>query len=385
MKNTTILHAEDLMLHGKRGMGEIFSFFSELQKIFSGTPTKKIKTSLKWDGSPSIVCGINPENRKFFIGTKGVFNKIPILNYTLSDIKKNYKNNKNLSYLLSSLLVELSKLGIDGIYQGDLLFWPSLVRKRSINHQKHLTFKPNTITYSVVNSSKLGKKINSSKFGIVFHTKYSGRKISKLRPEYGPDISNFAKNKNIWAIDSSYTNISLLTNGEKNLISSEMKLIKNVGLEPFLDELEDQNYLTSYLNKYFNHNVKNNIKEDSLDSFLKWLSDKIEDEKLKLKTIRGKRLRDDKRKVLFDFINDHDAEIRIFFKIRRKLLKIKNIFISRINNTDDINTFFDIDGNLKETQPEGLVVVDGKNKIIKLIDRLEFSRNNFIAWGNKND
>ena len=33
------------------------------------------KVSLKIDGCPAIVWGTNPENDKFFVGTKSVFNK----------------------------------------------------------------------------------------------------------------------------------------------------------------------------------------------------------------------------------------------------------------------------------------------------------------------
>ena len=34
------------------------------------------KVSLKIDGCPAIVWGTNPENDKFFVGTKSVFNKV---------------------------------------------------------------------------------------------------------------------------------------------------------------------------------------------------------------------------------------------------------------------------------------------------------------------
>ena len=39
--------------------------------------------------APAIVCGINPENNKFFVGTKSVFNRTPKINYTVSDINRN--------------------------------------------------------------------------------------------------------------------------------------------------------------------------------------------------------------------------------------------------------------------------------------------------------
>jgi len=30
--------------------------------------------TVKWDGASAIIGGINPENGKFFVGTKSVFN-----------------------------------------------------------------------------------------------------------------------------------------------------------------------------------------------------------------------------------------------------------------------------------------------------------------------
>ena len=45
--------------------------------------------TVKWDG-PAIICGTNPENGKFFVGTKSVFNKTPKINYSISDIRKNH-------------------------------------------------------------------------------------------------------------------------------------------------------------------------------------------------------------------------------------------------------------------------------------------------------
>ena len=32
--------------------------------------------TVKWDGVTAIICGINQENGRFFVGTKSVFNKV---------------------------------------------------------------------------------------------------------------------------------------------------------------------------------------------------------------------------------------------------------------------------------------------------------------------
>ena len=45
------------------------------------------RVTVKWDGSPAIICGINPENGRFFVGTKSVFNKVnPKISYSQEDV-----------------------------------------------------------------------------------------------------------------------------------------------------------------------------------------------------------------------------------------------------------------------------------------------------------
>ena len=56
-----------------------------------GSSRRKVKLSVKWDGAPAVFCGRNPENGKFFVGSKSVFNVTPKINYTPADIIKNHK------------------------------------------------------------------------------------------------------------------------------------------------------------------------------------------------------------------------------------------------------------------------------------------------------
>jgi len=378
-KNQSIQHVEDLILNGVDGINDATLFFRELEKTFSDQTSKSIKTSLKWDGSPSIVCGTNPENGKFFVGTKSVFNKTPKINYNIKDIQENHKSNKNLIWILSLLLKHLPELNMDGIYQGDLLFWPRLIRQRIIEGKKYLMFKPNSITYAVEKDSFSGKNIQSSQIGIVFHTKHTGRKMKTLKIDYNPDISHFNDSKAVWFIDSSYNDIKGLTKTEKEYIHKELNSMEGgFGLE-FFKELDKTPKIKTYLTRYINHNIKHNIKKFSSVSFISWLSYRIEEEKRKLKSVKGKKNRDDIKAVIFSFIENNKKNFDLFFKTRNRLLKIKNIFINKINSSNkDIHTFFDIGNTVKRTAPEGLVVSAlGGRKIVKLIDRTEFSRKNF--------
>jgi hypothetical protein len=76
MKNTHLEHLEDVILNkGSIGGHEVIEILRSLGKSFSSNQSD-IHLTTKWDGSPAIVCGINPENGKFFVGTKSVFNKV---------------------------------------------------------------------------------------------------------------------------------------------------------------------------------------------------------------------------------------------------------------------------------------------------------------------
>ena len=81
---------------------------------------------------------INPENNKFFVGTKSVFNRTLKINYTVSDINRNIVN--PVASKLQVCLRELKKLGIRGILPSDLLFTSDDKKVVSIDGQSMISF-----------------------------------------------------------------------------------------------------------------------------------------------------------------------------------------------------------------------------------------------------
>jgi len=78
------------------------------------------KVSLKIDGCPAIVWGTNPENDKFFVGTKSVFNKVKkMVCHSHEEIDILYADKPDLASKLHSCFDNLIRT--DSIYQGDLL------------------------------------------------------------------------------------------------------------------------------------------------------------------------------------------------------------------------------------------------------------------------
>ena len=160
-------HLEDAVFNeGTKGINDAVNFLKSVANMLRGKSKSGVNVTVKWDGAPAIFCGTNPENGKFFVGTKSVFNKNPKINYTHDDIRENHSG--GLADKLHVALNHLPKLGIKGVIQGDMMFSSEDLSTETINDVSHITFTPNTITYAVPSDSKLAKQISSARMGIVF-------------------------------------------------------------------------------------------------------------------------------------------------------------------------------------------------------------------------
>ena len=159
MKNKHLDHPEDaILLEGREGLNKVLNFFRE----------KNSQLSVKYDGSPAVVWGINPENKKFFVGTKSVFNKIKIkINYTHYDIEINHGHTPAVASILHMCLEKLPR--VEGIYQGDF-----------IGYGGGSEYTPNTITYNF-------NDIVDEDIIIAAHTTYSGDTIKDSVASFGCD------------------------------------------------------------------------------------------------------------------------------------------------------------------------------------------------------
>jgi hypothetical protein len=161
MKNTHLEHPEDSALLGKKAVQNTIKYLRNC----------KGNCTVKYDGAPAIVFGTNPENGKFFVGTKSVFNKVKVkINYTHDDIEKNHGTNSKVAGILHTCLETLPK--VEGIYQGDFIGFGGTN-----------TFTPNTITYA------FDSLPNSIAIVFACHTSYHGKTMKELTasfnvPEY---------------------------------------------------------------------------------------------------------------------------------------------------------------------------------------------------------
>tara|TARA_R110002153_G_scaffold97153_4_gene231761 strand:- start:153 stop:2099 length:1947 start_codon:yes stop_codon:yes gene_type:complete len=379
--NTHLTHLEELVLtKGSDGYKMARAFLVELLKTLKGNSSSKIKTSVKWDGAPAIFVGINPDNGKFFVGTKSIFNKVPKINYTAEDIIKNHGHAPGLVDKLTRALEYLPRLNIKNIMQGDFMFDDEMISTTNIDGEPHYRFKPNTIVYAVPVDSSLGQQIGQAKFGIVFHTTYSSLDSGA---SFGADVSGLKRSPEVWFDDAYFTDDTgtvTLTDEE------EAEVVKLVNESDAIDsQIDYDNLPAALLNIYINTEIRSgNFLEDpmkSYDGFINWFSERSQKKIDKLKSDKGKQRATDNTQQTMQSFNNKKEDILNIFKISRLLYKAKNIFINKYNNAV-YNTKHFIDdgsGDLVVSNPEGYVAVDHKGNGIKFVDRLEFSRANFAV------
>ena len=379
--NTHLTHLEELVLtQGPEGYKMARGFLLELLKSLKGNTGSKIQTSVKWDGAPAIFAGINPDNGKFFVGTKSIFNKIPKINYTKEDIVKNHGHAPGLVDKLTKALQYLPALNIKNILQGDFMFDDEMIGTTNIDGEAHYKFKPNTIVYAVPVNSELGRQIEQSKFGIVFHTTYDSLDSGA---SFGADVSGLRRAPGVWFDDAFFTDdtgtVTLTEEEEAEVI----RLVKEADTVNERINYEDLPF--AFLNIYINSEIKSGSfldnPEKSFEGFINWYSQRAQKKVNNLKSDKGKQRATQNARQTLQSFNERKDDILNIFEVSRLLFDAKNIFIEKYNNAVYNTKHFvdDGSGDLVVSNPEGYVAVDHKGNGIKFVDRLEFSRANFAV------
>tara|TARA_Y100000034_G_C6844865_1_gene382617 strand:- start:53 stop:1264 length:1212 start_codon:yes stop_codon:yes gene_type:complete len=383
-KNTHLEHLEDEIWNdGFDGVMNAVKFVNGVADSLSSVVSSSHNVTVKWDGAPAIFVGINPENNKFFVGTKSVFNKNnPKINHTNADIDKNHPAS-GLNSKLKIALKYLPKLGIKkGILQGDFMFDSGSLGSMSIDGEKQTTFTPNTITYAVPVGSDLEKQIKSSKMGIVFHTGYKGKTIADMKAFFRPSLKSLKKTKDVWFRDADFTDssgASTLTKSEREAIDSELNKattsMSKVGL--LADNIRPE--LLPKIKVYINSTIKKGISNGTYNDLVNHVKTNFDTAISKLKTEKGKEKKTAARDELLDYMKANKKELSAMFDVHKALSAAKLLLIRKLEKIKGIGTFIRTSDGFRATAPEGFVAVDKTGKALKLVDRLEFSRANFTV------
>ena len=392
-RNTHLEHLEDeIVNNGYEGGLNAVNFLSSLRTMMLGSSGSKLNVSVKWDGAPAVFCGTNPENGKFFVGSKSIFNVTQKINYTNRDIDRNHGG--GLADRLKVCLKYLPRLGIRGVVQGDLLFVPGDIKGVTIHGEKAIAFKPNTITYAVPQDSPLARRILNAKLGIIFHTSYSGSSMSKLKANFGVNVRSFNKSTAVFFDDASYkdtSGVASFTSAESDSYDAQLRMamgsIKKG--KPVLELMKRQHNLLSVgarLKIFFNDYVKKGKSVPSAkgayNDFRKYYASALDDEVDARKTDKAKSKYAAIRNDGLRFIDRYATELYFAIASYMTLQRVKSFLVQKMNQIKSIGTFIQTDKGFRVTNPEGYVAVDRMGRAVKLVDRLEFSTANFTVAKN---
>ena len=399
-KNLHLEHIEDEVLNnGVDGTRQAINFLRGLRDMLAGSTKsgKQVRITVKWDGAPAIFAGTNPENKKFFVGTKGVFAKNAKLNYTPEDIDKNHPGDgyESLNYKLKLCLEYLPELNIKGVVQGDLMYIPEQLKDETIDGVDYLIFKPNTIVYAIPKESDLARQISASKLGIVFHTRYVGDSLPEMDANFDVDVSQMTQTPNVWFRDAEYEDVS----GSASMTEKETAQITGIlsgagrlfrQLNPnILKYIQNHKDVNIQIKAYTNTKIREGRPIENPDAHARglivYLKQKFDKELNKLKTEKARLRKQQAQKEFLRFFQSNVRQLSQIFEMQNMLIACKMLILRKLEQVNTMTkTFLQDDDGFRVTNPEGFVAVDKlkSDQYVKLVDRLEFTRQNFNAAKN---
>ena len=397
-KNLHLEHIEDEILNfGVPGGRAAINFVRSLRDMLAGEARSSVNMTVKWDGAPAIFAGEDPSDGKFFVAKKSVFNEKPLLYKSVKEIQDAAELSGTLKSKFTTSFTEFSKLGIKDVLQGDLMFTSEDKSSEKIDGKSFITFQPNTIVYAVDPTSDIGKSINSANVGIVWHTTYKGSTLQDMKASFGADIKGLSKSKSVWMDDATYKDVSgkaTMTASEtatvtKSLSSagSTFQKINSANLTKFLNL---QNSMTgalagASLKTYNNSKVRQGQKisnpSQHARGYEKWVEMSIQKQIDKAKSVKGKEKYTNIQTEYVREVKKHTKNLENIIAFQGHLVDAKMGIVSKLNSVKGLtSTFIKTANGFKVTNPEGYVAIDRvSGDAVKLVDRMEFSFNNFTA------
>lgn len=394
-KNLHLEHIEDLVFNeGYLGAQRALNYLESVRAMLAeGAGAASARITVKWDGAPAVICGTDPVDGRFFVGTKSVFAKTdPKVCKTPGDIKKFYGDRPELAEKLSLALKYLSKLGIGGVLQGDLMFAPGDLEQTTIDGEDVYVFTPNTISYAVPVNSELGKRIAAAKIGIIFHTAYDGSSLPEMTASFGAEVSGLNRSKDVWFDDATYkdlTGVASLTPQENRQIASVLRAgattLKKVEKNKF-DIILGNPEFSQFIKPFINNMVRGGEQVGEpikfLNDFLDFYRSKMQEQIDKLKSgpeSRAAQARIEKIEQNEKFVEDNTNTLLGILAVYKRIIEAKMLILRKLQTIESIGTFLKTDTGYRVTAPEGFVAIGHDGGAVKLVDRIEFSRQNFLA------
>lgn len=348
-KNIHLNHVEDIILERGRD-GGLYS-----TQILEQLIENKLPVTTKWDGNPAVVCGINPENQRFFVGTKASFNKKqPKICYTNEDIEQFYHEHQDLAERLKLCLIHLQELNIKTILQGEFMFKQGEVARKTIGEREYFAFQPNNICYMFPVIDPL---VETASIGIIFHTRYDGSTLLDAVAHFDVDVSVLQHSPNVW-IRNAQCNAHVKPSYEPFYIDRAREELQQISDSEF-DLLFSKKTFIQLLKQYFNHLIRRHQHhyQPTLISFIQLKNERYVDHAKQLLPVVDK-----------------------IVSFQKYVVAAKHLIIEQLESNKMYLTYDDM---MSPTSVEGFVVITPDQTPIKLVNRQVFSYMNFKRFANE--
>ena len=393
--NVHLEHIEDEIFNsGIDGGRASINFIRSLRDMLVSGSKRSVNVTVKWDGAPAIFCGNDPETGKFFVAKKSLFNKTPKFYTSIAEIDADLDG--QLADKFKACYNNLKNIGIKNILQGDLMFTKGDLEKQDINGESYETFQPNTIMYAVPSASKLASTMRAAQVGIVFHTTYTGDSLMNLKATFGANIKGLKKTSKVWMDDAEYNDVSgTATFTQKDsaeitrLMSRTGKVFQKIKAPQLKKFLDMQNKIDAGLTYKTYHNSK--VREGTnflrlnykkhADEYLKFVEDKMDTQIGKLKSDSAKKTKEKNKNIILTEVRKNLLLLKTLVEFQALINYAKIKILTKVNKASQMTAMFVKKGNgFDVVAPEGFVAIDNNlGGAVKLVDRMEFSLNNFTV------
>jgi cytidyltransferase-like protein len=411
-------HLEDLAVEeGKNGFAKFVEQVENFTNYIEGLRSKT-SVNLKIDGSPAIFFGIDPRpeyKERFFIATKSVFSAEPKLVHSVEEVEQYYGDaDPQLKNILKTVFPHL-EAGYDGsgkLYQSDLLFSPARPpTQQTIEGKEYLVFKPQLIAYAIPvdNESKLYRLASKAQVGLVVHKGFNviAQNNRLIATPAGRDTTSIVlslRKVGVFAEGSNYNTLDIqldptTRNNIHAYLSKAKKQIDSINDEFNAQYISDTG-LVGYLKQYLNEMVRTSggiFKAAKMgepfdinkfyEGFINFVNTKI-DKAASTKGPRAKANAEAKKNTIDTFLRQNNKQFASLIGATYSMISIKNIFLRLLSNVkhelSDMKSFIPAGDKFITAPGEGhvLYIGDTPNQV-KIVDRLDFSANNFKYGGPK--
>ena len=378
-KDFHIEHLEDLIFsEGFNGAKRAFTYIENLRRMFATGQGKIGKVKARWDGSTTIICGIDPEDGNFFVGTEQALQTKEAACKSKADIYKFYGYDDIVTKQLKAALKYLPSLGIGNVVAGNLLFTDDTILISNTEGKQTYTFTPNNTTYAVIVDSELGNRISQAKIGISFHTEYEGNSLTNMTPNMEANISGLKQVKSVWIDDDhykDYTGVASFTPEENARVLIGLR--KGASTVTKIDGIKFNSIINNpdfseYVRKFVHDNMSD--RELMIDpmrlvrEFINYYKEKYVEQNSE-KDPKST----EKAAKVEQFIGDNLNAILGVFSVYKKLIELKTLIVDKMKQVENTGVFVKDNEGYKINVPGGFVAIGHDRGIVRLVTNIEYS------------